>query len=195
MRPIVHHRGHVSAIVFGEVHPARASVPRGEFLTRLSHGRRVDQRCDFFDVIHDHAMVQRFVPIVQVFQHDVLPYVALLRSQCDHEPLLLQVYVHDPVGEQSAEPQPVPFPRFECRALIEERVRQYIRPPHRNAQRRLELPRATGPFARIGDGFRREGRILLLLLLLLSSLLVTTHDFVIIIIAFFGSGHCAIPTG
>ena len=92
-------------------------------------------------------MVQRFVPIVQILQLDVLFDGRLGPTQMHQESVNLLVNVVNFSREQSANPEPVPLLGFERRALVEKRILQYVPPSRADRNGGHEIPPATCPLS------------------------------------------------
>ena len=69
--PVAEQLGDASAIVGADEHAARPLEDQAETLTGKAHGRRIDQRLDFIDVVADDAEEQRLVAVMQRIQRDV----------------------------------------------------------------------------------------------------------------------------
>ena len=66
VRPVVHHSREEPAVLGAEVHAARAAELRAELLAHVADGGRVDERGELGRVLHQHAVVQRLVAVVQI---------------------------------------------------------------------------------------------------------------------------------
>jgi hypothetical protein len=145
VRPVVDHGGHVPPVLLGEVHAPGAAEPVPELLAHLPHGGRVDQRRHLVQVVDQHAVVQRLVPVVQVLQHQVLPDVGLLAPQRLQEAALLDANVGDAGREQAPDPEAVPLAGLERRPLVVEGLAHHVDPARAHLERGHEVPLAPGP--------------------------------------------------
>jgi len=100
-------------------------------------------------------MVQRFVPIVQILQHDVLADHALLLAERLHEALLLQFEIDDPGRKQPPDAQTIPLATLEGRSFVEQRIGQDICTSHSDFDGRKESTSASCPFSVVSQAFLR----------------------------------------
>ena len=61
-----------------------------ELLANVANRGCVNKRCDFFDVIHENAVIESLVAVVQVLQVHILPHVVIpIITQLFHDTILL----------------------------------------------------------------------------------------------------------
>ena len=122
-RPVPHHRAHLSAVFRREEHAARALECLREILADAADGRRVHERRDLADLVHQHAVEERLVPVVQVLQHQVLAQrVVGVLAHLPEEGVALLADLADVGGQEAAQPEAVALLRRERGALVPQRV-------------------------------------------------------------------------
>ena len=122
--PVVHHRGHVPAILGREVHAPRPPVQDRELRARLPDRGGVYDRGHLVHVIDEYSVVQRLVRVVYVLEYDVLPYHVRLGAYLEEGALLLHLEIQAAGGEEAAESQTVALAPLEGAGLVEEGIVQ-----------------------------------------------------------------------
>ena len=105
---------------------ARPAENVAEFLARLADGGRVNDRHHLFQMVHDHAVKQRLVPVLQADDLDVAFEVAGLAAEIVHHALHLLVHGLDVRRQQAAQAERVAFRLGEGGAFVENGVVQPV---------------------------------------------------------------------
>ena len=90
-----------------------------EQLTCQPHGRRVDDRHHFLDVVDDHPIEEPLVPVVERSQVDIFVEVGRLSAEVLQDLLNLLVLSEDPWWDESSQLQSVSLLLGEGRTLVE----------------------------------------------------------------------------
>ncbi len=113
----------------GVIHaPARAPQDVAELLAGEADGRRVDDRQELLEVLGQHAVEERRIPILEGRQADVLLERVVLASQARELELDLFLDAHDPVGKEPMEVERLALIGAEGEVLGEEAIAQQGRP-------------------------------------------------------------------
>ncbi len=122
--PVAHDLDDSPAVRRRDEHAARPPVDVPELLAGQPDRRGVDDRHHFIRVFRDHPEEQRLVAVVQRFQKDVARQVRVEAPEILEHPVDLVFLGADMGRQQAAQPERVPFPLGERRALVQRRVAQ-----------------------------------------------------------------------
>ena len=125
-RPVVQDFFHLPAIIAGNVKSARPAENMAELLTRPADRRRVNNRHQLFQIVHDHAIKQHFIPVLERDNLDVALQVAGFAAEVFHHAPCLLLHGLDMRRQQSAQTESVAFRLGERRAFVENRIMQPI---------------------------------------------------------------------
>ena len=144
IRPVAQQFRDPPAIVGADEHAARPLEDEAEPLAGKAHGRGVDQRLDFIDIVAHDPEEQRLVAIMQRVKRDIFFQIIGQAAQIDENARDLVLEREHMRGKEAAQPQRVSFRFREGSPLVEQRVAQQSK-----AARRIGLLRA-----RDGPGWR-----------------------------------------
>ncbi len=123
-RPVAQHLGDAALVAQREEQAARTPEDGAVLEAGLAHRRRVDQRDHLLDVVHDEAVEQDLVPVLEVGQVDVLLERVRLAPYRGQTPGRLLLEREHPRRQQAAQSERVALAFGEGGALVEQGIGQ-----------------------------------------------------------------------
>ena len=124
--PIIQNFANIALVVWGDVEPLRAPENMRKFLTSLTHGRRVNQRHNFFDIINHHTVEEFFIPVLEPAQEYVFFNVIDFAAQITQGPFLMGVLITNAKRQQAAQSKFFTFFKRKGRRFIGRAIMQKV---------------------------------------------------------------------
>ena len=119
-----------AAVVGVYPHATATAEHVAELTCRLAHGRRIDDRHQVLEIVHQHPVKQVLVAIMQFSQLDILVHRLVQTSQNWQNRAACFVHGVDPRRQQTIEPELEPLILREGRALVQQRITDQLVTAH-----------------------------------------------------------------